>query len=211
MRRFEQARKEMVKVCAEMGIKDKRVLDAMLKVARHLYVPENLGSEAYGNYPLPIGSGQTISQPYTVAFMLEALELKKRDKVLEVGTGSGWNAALIAEIVKPGKVFTTEIVEELVKSAKKNLRKYKNVKVIRVDGSAGYKKEAPYDKIIVTAACPSVPNPLVEQLKDNGILIAPVGEEYGQDMVKITKKKGKLVEKYLGSFVFVPLKGEYGY
>lgn len=143
--------------------------------------------------------------------MLEALELKRGDKVLEVGTGSGWNAALIAEIVKPGKIFTTEFVEKLAKSAKKNLRKYRNVKVIKIDGSAGYKKEAPYDRIIVTAACPAVPKPLTEQLKENGILIAPVGAEFGQDMIKIIKKKGKLFEKNLGGFVFVPLKGKYGY
>lgn len=211
MDRFAKQRKEMADICAEMGIKDKQVLDAMMNVPRHLFVAKEMINESYENYPLSIGSGQTISQPYTVAFMLEAIELKKGDKVLEVGTGSGWNAALIAEIVKPGEVFTTEIVEELIKHAERNLKKYKNVYVIKTDGSCGYKKEAPYDKIIVTAACPSIPRPLIEQLKEGGILVAPVGGSFGQKMIKGIKRKGRLIEENLGDFVFVPLIGKYGY
>ena len=211
MEQVEEERKQMVEVCLNMGIKDKRILDAMLKVWRHLFVPKNLADSAYANYPLPIESGQTISQPYTVAFMLEALELKKGDKVLEIGTGSGWNAALIAEIVKPGIVYTTEIVAGLVESARKKLKKYRNIKVINTDGSCGYKTRAPYNKIIATAACPSIPNPWIEQLKEGGIIVAPVGGSFGQIMKKAVKKKGRLVEENLGSFVFVPLRGKYGY
>lgn len=211
MERFTKQRREMVKLCAEMGIRDKNVLDALEKVARHLFVPKEFLEQAYENYPLPIGHEQTISQPYTVAFMLESLDLKKGNKVLEVGTGSGWNAALIAEIVRPGMVFTTEVVEELIEFSKKNLRKYRNVVVIGVDGSAGYKKEAPYDRIIVTAACPAIPKQLIEQLGDGGILVAPVGDVFGQQMIRLKKTNGRLEEKSLGSFVFVPLKGKCGF
>ena len=211
MKQFERERRELVEICAEMGIKNKKILDAMLCVPRHLFVPKDLVWQAYENHPLPIGFEQTISQPYTVAFMLEALELKKGNKILEVGTGSGWNAALIGEIVKPGRVYTTEIIEELIEFSKKNLKRYKNVEVIKADGSAGYKRKAPYDRIIVTAACPSIPKPLVEQLKDDGILIAPVGSGFRQRMIKSVKREGRLVEEYLGDFMFVPLKGKYGH
>jgi protein-L-isoaspartate(D-aspartate) O-methyltransferase len=208
---YEQQRKEMADACKREGIKDKAILDAIMKVHRHLFVPKGMGDSAYGNYPLPIGAGQTISQPYTVAFMLQALELKKGHKVLEVGTGSGWNAALIAEMVKPGKVYTTEIVPELAVFARKNLKKYSNAEVVAVDGSAGYKKEAPYDRIVVTAACPRIPMPLIKQLADEGVLVAPVGEEYGQQMMQLKKKGDKILERNLGSFVFVPLIGKYGF
>ncbi|MCX8147471.1 MAG: methyltransferase domain-containing protein, partial [Candidatus Woesearchaeota archaeon] len=146
-----------------------------------------------------------------IMIMLQALEPKESDKVLEIGTGSGYNAALLSKLVK--KVVTTEIIPELVEYAKKNLKKagIKNVEVFHSDGSRGHKKEAPYDKIIVTAACPEIPLPLIEQLKENGIIVAPVGPLYSQKMIKGTKKKGKLVLEELGDFVFVPLKGKHGY
>ncbi|MBW2980903.1 protein-L-isoaspartate(D-aspartate) O-methyltransferase [Candidatus Woesearchaeota archaeon] len=195
-------------------IKDKRLLESFRDVPREKFIPEGFLGEAYGDYPLPIGDGQTISQPTTVMIMTQALELKQGDKVLEVGAGSGYQAAIIAKMVgKKGKVITTEIVPSLVKFAKDNLKKIgiKNVKIVGWDGSQGYEKEAPYNKIIVTAACPSIPKPLIEQLKDNGIIIAPVGATFGQRMIKGIKRKGALEKKSLGSFMFVPLKGKYGY
>ncbi|RLE43245.1 hypothetical protein DRJ16_04000 [Candidatus Woesearchaeota archaeon] len=144
--------------------------------------------------------------------MLQELELRKGLKVFEVGTGSGWNAGLIAWIVKPALVYTTEIVAELAEMAKKNLKSagIKNVKILPIDGSCGYTAKAPYDRIIVTAACPSVPKPLVEQLKVGGKLIAPVGSCAEQRMIKVIKRKNRIEKKELGYFVFVPLKGKYG-
>ena len=196
-------------------IKDEKVLKAFKEVPRALFIKEGFEEEAYGDYPLPIGQGQTISQPTTVMIMTQALELKQGQKVFEAGTGSGWQAAIISKIVgNKGKVITTEIIPELVEFAKNNLSKAKirNVEVINYDGSQGYEKESPYDRIIVTAACPEIPSPLVNQLKDNGIIIAPVGSLiYGQDMVKLRKTKKGIEKESLGSFVFVPLKGKYGH
>ena len=206
---FKKQIERLIEELKLMGIKDEKVLEVIKKIPRHKFILENYLSEAYANYPLSIGYNQTISQPYTVAFMLQSLELKKNDKVLEIGTGSGWNAALISEIVKPGKVYTTEIIKELVEFAKKNLKDYKNVKVIYSDGSQGLKEYEPYSKIIVTAGCPEIPKPLIEQLKPNGILVAPVGS-YSQKMLKITKNKQLKIQE-LGDFVFVPLKGKFGF
>lgn len=195
-------------------IKDKKVIDAFKKVPRELFVAEERKEEAYGDYPLPIGEGQTISQPTTVMIMTKALELKEGDKVLEIGSGSGYQAAIIAKIVKnKGKVTSTEIVEYLVELAKINIKKLKlkNVEIIKHDGSKGYVKEAPYDKIIITAACPRIPKPLIEQLREGGIIVAPVGDMNEQSMIRGRKTKGKLVEENLGNFMFVPLKGKHGY
>lgn len=193
-------------------IKDKKVIEAFKKIPRENFI---VSGEPYGDYPLPIGSGQTISQPTTIMIMTQAMELKPGLKVLEVGAGSGYQAALIGTIVgKKGKVITTEIIPELAIFAKNNLKKSKigNVKVVHYDGSKGYEKEAPYDRIIVTAACPEIPKPLIDQLKENGIIVAPVGSlVFGQKMIKCIKKKGYLETVNLGDFVFVPLKGEYGY
>ncbi len=201
---------ELIEELKSEGIKDKKVLGAILKIDRKLFVLKGYEKEAYKNYPLPIGEGQTISQPYTVAFMLEALELKKGDKVLEVGAGSGWNAALIGFLA--GEVISTEVHEELVTLARKSIKKagLKNVKVVKWDGSKGYAKEGLYDKIICTAACPEIPKHWVEQLKEGGIIVAPVGR-HSQVMVKVKKVKGELVKEKLGYFQFVPLKGEYGF
>ncbi len=197
-----------------MGIEDERVLDAMKDTKRELFVPQQLEGKAYANYPLPIGQGQTISQPYTVVFMLEQLKLEPGQKVLEVGAGSGWNAALIGRLVAPqGSVIATEIISELAINAENNLKRagISNVKVVCADGSLGYEKEAPYDRIIVTAACPKIPKPLIAQLKDNGILIAPVGTGiFGQDMIRLVKRGEELESDSLGKFVFVPLRGEHG-
>ena len=195
-------------------IKDKRVIDAFKKIPREKFINKEHLDEAYGDYPLSIGEGQTISQPTTVAIMTQALELKEGDKVLEVGAGSGYQAAIIANIVgEKGRVISTEIIEELVKFAQENIKKLKlnNVRIVHCDGSKGYEKEAPYDKIIVTAACPSIPKPLINQLKENGIIIAPVGNLLEQVMVKARKKGDKLIEENLGYFMFVPLKGKHGH
>jgi len=196
-------------------ITDERLLKAFKEVPRKVFIKEIHKEEAYGDYPLPIGNGQTISQPTTVMLMTQALELQEGQKVLEVGAGSGWQAALIANIVgKKGKVITTEIIRELAEFAKNNMEKakIKNVEVLNIDGSQGYKKQAPYDRIIITAACPQIPPPIIEQLKTGGILVAPVGSlAYGQDMIKLTKTSSGVTTKSLGRFVFVPLKGKYGY
>ena len=195
-------------------IKDKKLIEAFLAIPREKFIREENLDEVYGDYPLPIGYGQTISQPSTVMIMIQALELKKGDKVLEIGTGSGWNAALIAHVIgNEGKVYTTEIIGELALFAKENLKKLNinNVEVLAIDGSVGYKKQAPYNKIIVTAACPDIPKPLLKQLKMNGILIAPVESFLCQKMVKITKLKHDFKKENLGAFSFVPLKGKYGY
>lgn len=209
---FELAKEKLLTELKLEGIKDEKVLEAFSKIPRHFFVPKEMIEESYLNIALPIGYGQTVSQPYTIAVMLEALELKEGDKVLEVGTGSGYNAALISFIIgKKGKLFTTEIVTELVSKSKEKLSELglKNVKVVECDGSEGYAKEKSYNKIIVTAACREVPPPLLKQLKNKGILVAPVGSLYEQEMLKVRKVGKKLDVKGLGYFVFVPLKGAY--
>lgn len=196
-------------------IKDTRLIRAFKKIPRENFILQEDLVKAYRDHPLAIGYGQTISQPTTVMLMTQALELKLGDKVLEVGTGSGYQAALISEMVgKNGKVYTTEIVDALAKFARENLKrlKVKNVEVFKADGSKGLKKYAPFDKIIVTAGCPEVPKPLIDQLKVGGILIAPVGDQFLQKMLKIKKLNNKeLHTEDLGDFIFVPLTGEYGH
>jgi len=201
----------------EKVINDEKVIEAFRHVKRELFVLPHLKEEAYVDVPLPIGYGQTISQPTTIAIMTQGLELKNGLKVLEVGTGSGYQAAIIGFIIgKRGKVFTTEIIHELVDFAKQNLKKAaaKNVEVIESDGSMGYVNEAPYDRIIVTAACPEIPQVLAKQLKKNEIMVLPVGTLEGQKMLKVKKldEEGKLFDvKNLGDFVFVPLRGKAGF
>lgn len=208
---FQQKRKDLVNELREKGIINNDVLNALLEIPRHKFVPKKHQKEAYKDYPLPIGENQTISQPYTVAFMLEALEVGPGQKVLDIGTGSGYNAALLSKLVKEkGQVITLEIKEELIKKAKQNLKSYKNIKIIKGDGSQGYSKEAPYDRIISTAAAPNILKNWLKQLKKEGIIIAPVGS-LTQVMTKVTKKKNQLKKEDLGFFQFVPLKGEYGF
>lgn len=203
-------KERLIKYWLKLGI-DKKVISAFKKVPREEFVLKKYKKETYEDIALPIKAGQTISQPTTVIFMLNALELKKGMKVLEVGAGSGYNAALISCIVKNGFVYTTEIIKELVRFARDNLKKYKNVKVLNVDGSKGYSKEKPYDRIIITAGCPEIPKVLVEQLKENGIIVAPVGDVHVQKLIKCRKVKGKLVCEDLGDFRFVPLRGKFGW
>lgn len=185
---------------------DKRIITAFKKVKREHFVLSEYKAQAYLDEPLPTFAGQTISQPTTVAIMTQALEPKPGQKILEIGAGSGYQAAILAEIVGlKGKIFTIERIKELFEFAKNNLEKYKNVKVIFGDGSKGYEKEAPFDRIIVTAAAEEVPEILFEQLKESGILVIPVGERFEQRLLKIQKTKEKKQITDLGPFVFVPL------
>ncbi|MDQ7825123.1 MAG: protein-L-isoaspartate(D-aspartate) O-methyltransferase [Candidatus Eremiobacteraeota bacterium] len=207
----EAMREAMVKTQLEnRGIKDKAVLDAMRRIPRHLFVPGNLKTRACEDNPLPIGSGQTISQPYVVALMTESLKLSKSDRVLEIGTGSGYQAAVLAEIVK--EVYSIEIIKELADRAKKTLesQKYKNVTVKCGDGYAGWKEHAPFDAIIVTAAAEKIPQPLIDQLKPGGRLSIPVGpQKEVQKLMLLTKRADGSIEKTcITEVLFVPLTRE---
>lgn len=205
---------QLIKAWKEQNIiTNKKVLEAFKQVNREDFVRPSQRSGAYIDHPLPIGYGQTISQPTTVMIMTQALDPKKGDNILEIGTGSGYQAALIAKIIDPGKITTTEILPELATIAKNNLKKVGiiNAEVIVTDGSCGYKQNSLYDKIIITAASPKIPKPLTDQLKEGGTIIAPVGDRGTQRMIKAIKIKGKLKEQDLGLFVFVPLKGKHGY
>jgi protein-L-isoaspartate(D-aspartate) O-methyltransferase len=187
------------------GIKDERVLAAMAKVPREEFVPADERDGAYEDGPLPIGYDQTISQPYIVAFMTEQLQLKPGDRVLEVGTGSGYQAAILAELV--ADVYTIEIVEPLAKTAQATLQRlgYKNVHVKVGDGYQGWPEEAPFDAIIVTCAPDKVPQPLTNQLKEGGRLVIPVGERFAQQLYLLEKKHGQLKESATLPVRFVPM------
>jgi protein-L-isoaspartate(D-aspartate) O-methyltransferase len=199
-------REQMVKRQIEArGIYDHRVLNAMRKVERHMFVPHDQMSNAYGDYPLPIGCGQTISQPYIVAFMTEALHLKPDSKVLEIGTGSGYQAAILAELCD--SVFTVEIFSELGQRARNLLKMlgYNNIMVKIGDGYQGWPEHAPYQAIIVTCAPTHVPAPLIKQLDEDGRMIIPVGEQFNQNLVVLIKKEGKLREEEVLPVRFVPM------
>ncbi|TAL27441.1 MAG: protein-L-isoaspartate(D-aspartate) O-methyltransferase, partial [Nitrospirae bacterium] len=177
----------------DRGIKDKKVLEAMMKIPRHLFVDTNLRDRAYEDHPLPIGEGQTISQPYVVALMTEALKLRPTDRVLEIGTGSGYQAAVLAEMVK--EVFTIEIRKSLADKADKRLKDlgYGNIKVKYADGYFGWGEFGPFDAIIITASVNHIPPPLIKQLKEGGRLILPLGSTvYYQTLTLATKKKGEI-------------------
>jgi len=207
----DKKRQEMVeKDIKARGVKDKKVLEVIGKVPRHLFVDKNLMDKAYGDHPLPIGEGQTISQPYVVALMTEALKLKPTDRVLEIGTGSGYQAAVLAEIVIK-EVYTIEIRKPLVDMAAKRLKDlgYRNVKVRYADGYFGWEEYSPFDAIIVTAAANHIPPPLIKQLKEGGRLIIPLGSTvYYQVLTLVTKKKGELKLEQMGPVAFVPMIGE---
>ena len=208
---YEKLRKDMVEYqLKRRGISDKKVIDAFLKVEREKFVLPEMKDMAYDDTPLPIGEGQTISQPYIVALMTEALELEGNEKVLEIGTGSGYQAAILAEI--GCEVYSVERIPSLAERAKKLLEKLGyNVKVKIGDGTLGWIEHAPYDRIIVTAAGPHIPKPLIEQLKDGGKLIMPVGNYFSQDLILLEKKGKNLIKKNLGGCQFVPLKGKEGW
>ena len=189
------------------GVKDPRVISALLKVERHRFVLEEYLNSAYSDQPLPIGEGQTISQPYIVALMTELLELKENEKVLEIGTGSGYQAAILAELAK--EVYTIEIIESLASTAKKRLSEmgYQNISVKAADGYLGWPEAAPFDAIIITAAPDHIPKPLLDQLKDGGRMVVPVGT-YAQELKKIVKRSGKIETTGIISVIFVPMTGE---
>ena len=207
---FDILRKRMVEEqLIPRGVVNKKVLDAFLKVERHKFVPEELRSSAYADYPLPIGEGQTISQPYIVALMTECLDLSGQEKVLEIGTGSGYQAAILAELAK--EVYSIERFSGLAEKAEEALigLGYANIKIKVDDGTLGWKEFAPFDRIIITAASSRVPLPLAEQLKDGGKLILPLGEIFSQVLTLIEKKKDKLESTPICGCVFVPLIGKY--
>ncbi len=207
------ARQKMVETqLISRGIKDKRVIEAMLKVPRHLFVDEAFREFSYKDHPLPIGEGQTISQPYIVARMLELLELKGKERVLEIGTGSGYQTALLAELCL--WVYTIEKYSALLEKAKKvllNKLGYRNISFKLGDGTLGWKECAPFDAIIVSAAAPSIPPPLIEQLKDGGRIVIPVGTEEVQQIVRGIKRGNNLKIEYFDSVLFVKLTGKYGF
>ncbi|MDY0098032.1 MAG: protein-L-isoaspartate(D-aspartate) O-methyltransferase [Bacteroidales bacterium] len=206
--KYTAARNNMVTVqIVDRGVTNQAVLAAMRKVPRHLFVPEEYINEAYDDNPLPIGYGQTISQPYIVAYMTEAVQPTPRKNALEIGTGSGYQAAILAEIVK--SVFTIEIIPELASEAEERLEKlgYKNIKAKFGDGYKGWPEYGPFDIIVVTAAAEQIPQPLIDQLAENGRLVIPVGEPSAiQELVLIEKKRGKIEKRRLIFVRFVPFK-----
>lgn len=206
----------MVKGLRDHGlVTDQRVLEAMERVPRHEFLPPELKDQAYMDSPLPIGMGQTISAPHMVGIMLEALELRPGHRVLEIGAGSGYHAALMGEMVRPGgRVYTVERLEALGSKAKETIERlgYDDVvEVVVADGSLGLPEHAPYDRITVAAAAPGVPKPLEEQLADGGRMLVPVGGQGYQDLTLVTRWGDKLERTGLGGVVFVPLIGQHGY
>jgi len=202
------ARSELARELRKDGIGDERVLAAMQAVKRHLFVPLNLREFAYKNQPLPIGEGQTISQPYVVARMTEALDLKKSYHVLEIGTGSGYQAAILSVLVD--SVYSIEIKNRLAEQAPQRLGSlgYANIKTMCADGYFGWAEHAPFDAIIITCAVNHVPRPLLDQLKTGGRMVLPLGStRYSQMLIRITKGKDDFQVQYLGSVAFVPMTG----
>jgi len=209
---YELSRKEMTdQQIIRRGVNDPKVIAAMQKVPRHLFVQEALQYRAYDDNPLPIGEAQTISQPYIVALMSQNLNIKGGEKVLEIGTGSGYQAAVLAEM--GAKVFTIERVEKLARSAKKLLDdlKYHDIAVKYGDGTIGWAEHAPYDRIIVTAGAPEVPKAYWDQLAEGGRIAIPVGDIHVQSLVLVDKIEGKQVKSEVCGCVFVPLIGKYGW
>lgn len=213
MNAYDSKRQYMVETqIVARGIKDKRVIDALRKIPRHLFLDEALWPQAYEDHAMPIGEKQTISQPYIVALMTEALQLTDRKKVLEIGTGSGYQTAILAELAD--QVYSIERIPSIAKRARKTFDKlqYRNVVVTIGDGTSGWKEHSPYDGIIVTAASPNIPKPLLEQLTIGGRLVIPIGEESVQDLIVYTKEdKNNFTEENYGGCRFVKLVGEYGW
>ena len=209
---YRLARERMVKnQLLPRGIKDKRVLNAMEKILRHLFMEDALIGEAYSDHPLPIGYKQTISQPYIVALMTQELELTGKEKTLEIGTGSGYQTAILAELSE--KVYTIERIRPLMEKARTLLNDlgYTNILFKSFDGTLGWKEFSPFDAIIITAGAPQIPEPLLEQLADGGRMIVPIGDKYSQELIKITKDKESYVRKSLGGCRFVDLIGVHGW
>ena len=211
-KKFVRWRREMVeKQIASRGVTDPQVLDAMSKVQRHLFVSEALVDSAYGDFPLPIGEGQTISQPYIIAEMTQSLDLKGHERVLEIGTGSGYQAAVLSSIVY--KVYTIERNHALFLQTRKlfDKLKYHNIVTRYSDGTQGWSEQAPFDAIIVTAGGQEIPSPLIQQLAMGGCLVMPVGGSNFQELLKIEKTKDGIKTTNLGGCRFVKLIGQYGW
>lgn len=209
---YRLARERMVRnQLIPRGISDERVLAAMEKIQRHLFVEEALVGEAYNDHPLPIGHKQTISQPYIVALMTEALQLTGEDKVLEIGTGSGYQTAILAELARA--VYTVERVAPLLEKSKQLLESlgYTNIWFKVSDGTLGWEEFAPYDAIMVTAGAPKIPQPLLDQLAEGGRLIIPIGNRYSQDLIRVKRAKSRFIEENLGGCRFVDLIGNHGW
>jgi protein-L-isoaspartate(D-aspartate) O-methyltransferase len=209
---YQKARERMLKEqLMARGIMDKDVLAAMGRIPRHQFVDGPMKNEAYRDNPLPIGHNQTISQPYMVALMTEALELTGNEKTLEIGTGSGYQAAILAELSR--ELYTVEKYPELLDRAKGILESlgYTNIFYKISNGTMGWKEHAPYDAVMVTAGAPEIPQPLVEQLGEGGRLLVPVGDEISQELMKIVRRGGKLFEERLGACRFVKLVGAHGW
>lgn len=211
---YEQERERLVtNLCREGYIKTERVKQAFLLVPREAFIPDSLKHYAYVDTPLDIGQGQTISAPHMVAIMCESLDIKDDQKILEIGTGSGYHAAIVAKLVREiGYVYTIERFESLAKKATENLKQIDitNVIVEVGDGSCGLPSYQPYDRIYVTCAAPKIPQPLIDQLQDSGKLLVPIGDKYCE-LILLEKEKGKTVVHRLGGCVFVPLIGKYGH
>ena len=211
-KKYDRKREEMVRSQIEArGIRDPLVLSAFRAVPRHLFVSEALREQAYGDYPLPIGEQQTISQPYIVAEMTQALELGQSDRVLEVGTGSGYQAAILAQIVY--RVYTVERRRTLYMQTRHLFDKlnYHNIVTKYADGTKGWQEESPFDAIVVTAGAPEMPEMLINQLAEGGRLVAPVGNQHTQELIKICRDKGGIRQTSLGGCRFVKLVGEHGW
>lgn len=193
------------------GIRDERVLEAMRKVPRQIFVNEHLKRMAYDDYPLPIGEGQTISQPYMVAAMTEALELRAEDRVLEIGTGSGYQTAILAELAR--EVFTVERIASLAEKAGRMLLDigYSNIEFKIGNGTLGWREHAPFDRALVTAGSPGIPRELFEQLEEKGRMVIPIGDTFSQVLTVVTKMGGNLKREKLFSCIFVPLVGKNGW
>jgi protein-L-isoaspartate(D-aspartate) O-methyltransferase len=211
---YEQERERLVtNLCREGYIKTERVKHAFLTIPREAFIPDSLKNYAYVDTPLDIGQGQTISAPHMVAIMCESLDIKDDQKILEIGTGSGYHAAIVAKLVgETGHVYTIERFESLAKKATENLNQIDitNVIVEVGDGSCGLPSYQPYDRIYVTCAAPKIPQPLIDQLQDSGKLLVPIGDKYCE-LILLEKEKGKTVVHRLGGCVFVPLIGKYGH
>jgi len=209
---YKKLREEMVKKqLIPRGINDRKVLDAFLKVERERFVPLSSRRDAYRDFPLSIGEGQTISQPYMVALMTQCLELTGSEKVLEIGTGSGYQTAILALLSR--QVYSVERIPSLAERAKKLLSEmgYSNVRIFGGDGSMGLKEYSPYERILVTAGAGDIPPPLIEQLDEEGIMVIPVGDVYSQELIVAKKQKGKILKRKVERCVFVPLIGKYGW
>ena len=209
---FDESRERMVhEQLKARGIGDPRVLDAFRRVPRHLFVPAELQREAYSDHPLPIGEGQTISQPYIVALMLSALRLQGHERVLEVGTGSGYVAALLSELAL--EVFSVERLPALLRSASERLQRlgFLNVHLHPGNGSLGHPERQPYDALIVSAAAPDIPQPLLDQLADRGRMVLPLGAQEQQVLVRVEKHGTNIIRQELAGCIFVPLMGRFGW